>query len=687
MNKACFAMALHIHQPIGNFDSVLERAYRNCYLPFFNILFEYPSIKITLHISGCLLDYVKARHPEFLDKLRHMGKRRQVEFLGGAYYEPILIAIPPHDLSGQIRMMSDYIKSNFNQEPKGMWIPERVWAPRLSNLISKAGVKYCILDDVHLLNAGIPKENTYGFFLTGRKGNEVAVFPSDKKLRYIIPFSKPYEVIEYFTEVAKAQKYPLLVYGDDGEKFGEWPGTHKWVFEEGWLKNFFDELVKNESWLKLVHFSDYLNSHPALGRIEIPEASYEEMMEWAGGSWLNFLSKYAEANQLHKKMVYVSSKISRIDKKTKQKQIAEKAKRELYKGQCNCAYWHGVFGGLYLYHLRCAVYSHLIKAEKIADSVLEKNREEWLNVKELDFNMDGKKKYILENKTFSIYIDPSEGGIIKELDYKPLSFNLVNTLSRRKEAYHQKILDSMQQWPETKVATIHDDFRTAGPEFKNSLVYDRFGRYFLRGYFVGDKLDIDELTTCSFKEIGDFSTGKYSVERQDNSILLQRESVVFGSELRLCKRLSIMSKDELEVNCSIDKKGSSRPNVLFGLEFNITMPDLNAGRYHCYFGKKAGGDLNAKGHAQAVSSFGISDSFKELNIGFSASNKAAAVRYFPIKTVSQSERAYELNYQGFCLFPVWNLDFDKKRILDLKINITIGAKTCLRKKTAKTYMN
>ena len=36
----------------------------------------------------------------------------------------------------------------------------------------------------------------------------------------------------------------------------------------------------------------------------------------------------------------------------------------LYRSQCNDAYWHGVFGGLYLNHLREAAYSNLLRAER-----------------------------------------------------------------------------------------------------------------------------------------------------------------------------------------------------------------------------------------------------------------------------------------------------------------------------------
>ena len=36
--------------------------------------------------------------------------------------------------------------------------------------------------------------------------------------------------------------------------------------------------------------------------------------------------------------------------------LVEQARTALYRGQCNCAYWHGAFGGVYLPHLRNAIY-------------------------------------------------------------------------------------------------------------------------------------------------------------------------------------------------------------------------------------------------------------------------------------------------------------------------------------------
>ena len=45
--------------------------------------------------------------------------RGQVEMIGGGYYEPILISIPPEDRREQIERLGDYIEKHFGQRPSG----------------------------------------------------------------------------------------------------------------------------------------------------------------------------------------------------------------------------------------------------------------------------------------------------------------------------------------------------------------------------------------------------------------------------------------------------------------------------------------------------------------------------------------------------------------------------------------
>jgi len=165
----------------------------------------------------------------------------------------------------------------------------------------------------------------------------------------------------------------LAIFGDDGEKFGGWPGTKKWVYDEGWLTGFFEMLEKlQQDVLEFSAFSEVLDASPPAGLCYLPTSSYLEMEEWSlppekaldlkalkeqlgeeadlfapfirGGHWKNFLRRYPEANLAHKKMLALSRMV-------RERGIGGEAQMELYAAQCNDAYWHGVFGGLYLPHL------------------------------------------------------------------------------------------------------------------------------------------------------------------------------------------------------------------------------------------------------------------------------------------------------------------------------------------------
>ncbi|GAH46188.1 unnamed protein product, partial [marine sediment metagenome] len=159
--------------------------------------------------------------------------------------------------------------------------------------------------------------------------------------------------------------------------------------------------------------------------------------------------KYPESNNMHKKMLYVRNKLIyteesllKVEKNSVVSLILKKineAWNEIYKAQCNDCYWHGLFGGVYLQFLRFSVYTHLINAEKIIDTInalINPNLTSYIYITPVDFIKDSKTEYIIESDIYNLYINPYDGGTIFELDYKPKSYNLLNTLTRWPEAYH-----------------------------------------------------------------------------------------------------------------------------------------------------------------------------------------------------------------------------------------------------------
>ena len=137
-------------------------------------------------------------------------------------------------------MLSDYWERRVGERPTGFWLTERVWEPSLAATLAGSGLRYTFLDDSQLRAAGAGLERDgvageptrlSGYFLTERAGAPLALFPIDRRLRYLIPFAAtPGEVVE---ELVRLPPGTALTYGDDGEKFGVWPHTHEWVIERG----------------------------------------------------------------------------------------------------------------------------------------------------------------------------------------------------------------------------------------------------------------------------------------------------------------------------------------------------------------------------------------------------------------------------------------------------------------------
>jgi 4-alpha-glucanotransferase len=691
--KATLAMAIHFHQPVGNFDSVIERASDKCYIPFLRALGSYPSINMTLHFTGCLLEWAERKRPEILDLVRDMALSGQVEIMTGGFYEPILVSIPENDRLRQISMLSDYVRDKFSCESEGAWVAERVWEPGLAGTFSDAGVKYVVLDDTHFLYAGLSPDSIRGHYLTEDNGKTVSIFPSDKVLRYHIPYKMPSECMSYIRYVAGKSPDPVLVYGDDGEKFGEWPGTHKWVFEEKWLDNFFKELVRNSDWLSTKKLSSCYHSNKSSGRIYLPTSSYEEMLEWSlpadtqqymqnviaeirgmgkeeyykpfirGGFWRNFFTKYPESNHMNKKMLYVSKKLGAL--RDGSEHIAaggefKEAERELFRGQCNCAYWHGVFGGLYLYHLRNAIYEHLIKAESLIDSVRYGKRN-YCELHEEDIDAEGDTDIIMENRRVSLIISPSNGGTIKEIDSKTICQNYVNSLSRKKEAYHKTILEKINDKAVSggAVKTIHDGIQTADDSLKDNMSYDRYARHCGIDHFLAPDTLLASFAACTYNEQAGFSKSAFSYRHTKDpkgiTLFMTKKGEISGRSIFLEKNITLFKKESrFRMDYILHNKSDQPIETLFASEFNFTMRFADSPEYKLFAGKNKFYSLSGQVDERGIDQVTIRDDGRgeAISILFET---ACDLWSFPVKTVSQSEKAYELNYQCSAVVPRWNI--------------------------------
>ena len=241
---------VHDHQPVGNFDDVIERAYQESYRPFLDLVERHAGIRIAMHTSGPLAEWLDRHHPDYLDRLAALAAAGRLEIVGGAFYEPVLAMLPARDRIGQITRYAAWLERRLGANVSGMWVAERVWDPGMARDIAQAGISWTILDDAHFKAAGLADDQLDRHWLTEGDGATLAVFPVSERLRYVIPFAAPEAAIDHLRFMATRRPGALAVFGDDGEKFGAWPDTHRSCYEEGWLTRFFGLLEANADWIR-----------------------------------------------------------------------------------------------------------------------------------------------------------------------------------------------------------------------------------------------------------------------------------------------------------------------------------------------------------------------------------------------------------------------------------------------------
>ncbi|HXX77401.1 MAG TPA: alpha-amylase/4-alpha-glucanotransferase domain-containing protein [Ktedonobacteraceae bacterium] len=705
-------LVIHNHQPVGNFPWVFQQVYEESYLPMIQALEEHPRVRLSLHYTGSLLDWFYEAQPAFIERIAFLAQRNQVELVSGGYYEPILPAIPDHDKIAQIRRLNDRLFRDFGVNASGMWIAERVWEPGLPHLIREAGLEWTVLDDIHFKNVGLEDKDLFGYYATEDQSSILKVYATSKKMRYTIPWRPVSETIEALHSLATLDGKRIVVVGDDGEKFGSWPGTsdHCWgsTEQQGWVDEFFTALEKHSDWIHMIPLGEHARNYPALGRIYIPTSSYIEMTEWAlpphksylfgkllhdleeahrddilqfmrGGFWRYFLVRYPEVNNQHKKMLRVHDAVYAAGA------TEEAGVVQLWKAQANDTYWHGLFGGVYMNHVRSAIYHHLIKAEIAADRIRFGN-EQWQHHQFTDFDRDSQDELIIESDQQNIYLDPQRGGTLFEWDLRRSMHNMLSVMSRHEEGYHRTLRDFEQERRKLEALAAqlgtdssanggsaqpvspHTSVRTKEPDLDRYLVVDRYRRNSLIDHFLPPATTLSDFALLDFEEMGNFIELPYETSiRQDRSGIsvtlsrtghVRRPGALGPLEVFLSKTLFVPLGDEkLVVGYTIENRAQTLLQTRFACEWNINL--LGGGGNDQAYYRVEGQELDnehfdSTGEVSEVNNFTIGNSWIQQVLTFTLS-EAATLWRFPIDTVTGSEAGFERTHQGSCLTLLWPL--------------------------------
>lgn len=648
-------LGVHAHQPVGNFAEVVDDAHARCYRPFLQTLYRYPDFRFAAHFSGWLLDELCMRFPDDMALLAEMVARGQVELFGGGDCEPVLAAIPARDRRGQLDALAAKLEARFGAAPRGAWLTERVWESSVAPSLVDSGVRYVTVDDYHFLCTGREEGELDGYYTTEEDGRTLDLFPISEALRYRLPFAPAPDAVAYLEGCADAG-HAGAIYFDDIEKFGIWPETHDWVYTRGWLAAFIEGVLASPK-IAPATYADFHRAQPTRGIVYLPTTSYSEMNEWTlpapaartyaalladakrspqwprerpfirGGIWRNFLTRYPEANWQHKRMLALSARLE-----------ADAAAREdrhlralLYRAQANDAYWHGLFGGLYLPHLRRAVWGHLLELETALDA------RHWQRAAPGDLDHDGRVEHLLANRELQAVLRDDGRGAIIELSSYALCHNFGDVLRRHAEHYH-RAPDAAAGAAHTApndggIASAHDRIAWKHAITAADLEPDADGRAIASDCLIA--ADGARLPLMDYRVLATSATSATLEARPAPDCVVRKTYELDDATLAIVWSIEAPTLPALEV------------------ELNLALPSCDGygGRYRLADGSFPGG-FGQLLTLDDCALLDCEDATLEGRLTLDAA-PPAALHAAPHETVSQSEAGLEKIMQGACLRLRW----------------------------------
>ncbi len=649
MKSINLIFGIHNHKPIGCSDDTFEDAYQKAYKPFLSILNEYPEIPVTLHYSGIILEWLEKNHPEYFVLLREMLKNKQLELLGGGYFDPILSMIPASDKLGQIELLTTYIRANFGNRPRGIWLTEQEWEPALAQVFNNCGMEYLFLDNTVFKTAGLAKDGLYYSYVTEEQGKMISVFPISQELNSVLIRHKPKEALRFIKDKADKSGERIICYFEDGENWLHDNNKYSREYKQQWLKTFLSLLKENNECIKPVHPKTFLSNQSIYRKIYLPYYSSSRVRKWFSpvpkkifcpinkmlrppytivNGFKQFFSRYPESNLMYSKMLYIHILVNQLrgDKYRK-----KASKEELWKAQCNFAYWPGKYLGIYSHPLRKEVYKNLITAEKgtrTAGIFLT-------SIISTDFDMDGENEYLYQGSVINVYVHNKSGAVF-ELDYIPAYWNYLDTVARSREMYHRA-----------------ED---------NGYTGDWYMRKAFLDHFFADKTTIDDFDTMRYKELGNFINQKYSLQeldREKNIIVFQRDGVVKSnkSTQTVCMiKKYWMKKNSIQVSYTIKNTSPFILRSQFGIELNLSFASHEKKELSitALRGKASKKTNNKKAEINNINQIALEDRVNNVSISFDA-DKNYTLWSLPVETLFREKEKITKIYQSSCFVPQWTL--------------------------------
>jgi hypothetical protein len=733
MSQLRFVPALHLHVPVGLTEKDRRQAYERWIAPIIGALRDRPHLRFSLHVSGYLMRWLGMRAPKAVSVLEDLVQKRRVELLAGGWADPFLSGLPEHDALSQVQLQARLAEARVGKRPSGAYLAEGVWDPVLPELLHDAGLDYAFVAGETLLAAGVRPSQLHGWYQTERNGAVLKVLPTDPQLDGTIGPHR-HEAAISVLERRRAM----------GMSFVHWVGSAERIAQSmprdafrPWLKGFLDALDRNSHWLRTAHPSELLQKQPCQGRVYLPSwipahlaqavtgVSESELTRSSdgrrrpftrAGTWQALLMRYEEANRIHKRMMQTSGEVQRLRLRLEQHgtdevraKALEHAALALYRAQGNAALWPSARGGLYEAALRNGCYANLCEAESLVARTLGEAAR--LRSFRADLDCDGFEELLVRTPHFGAVLTPTQGGSMVELGSWTLPGNVLDSMTRRDEPWHQplheysKLPSLVVEEDETDDPTNtyevdlseeeedeDDDATDLGTSYHmedlaGRLCLDRATRASFVDRFLGPQTTLNNLVNGGFPEQGDFHDGVYTLVRAEAEgprrygVWMTREGRIDQSgEERLVqvrKRYTFLrDRPAVQVEYDIVNRTQKPVDSVFAVEVNLgASSSVGRGPRLVVDGCEEIPVLTAK-CLEDVEQVHLADPSRKLRIVLRSLDEPGRLWTYPVTVVRNRRNQLEEAYQGVCLMLSWPVQLwgEEKRKVALELAVEMDSR-------------
>ncbi len=411
----------------------VEEQYVSVFKKTMSFLYSCEHIPCSFYFPGPLLEWMERSHEEFFMVLSEMQDRKQIEIIGGGYYDPLFPLIPPSDRVGQIELMTTALRKITGKRPRGCWITGSAWDPSFVSSCSTCGMEYVLLDKSLLQDGYNRSRIPYEPVIVEDMGKTVCVLPLDTEI-FRVRDRSPRDVFSMLKDTCSSIDTSACVCA-----FLDLSGWKDLIAEKEWFDEFFSLVTENPDVAELTTPGKYIRSLQQIRRGVVSSGAAPCVGEWSISPYVRaqnvsgdlFFSRssvkqfpllYPEVLNIYSRMMYTHLLVNQIrgDKIRK-----NTAREELWQAQACDGYWFTGSDGMCNPEVRQNAYSHFIQADRLSRGGLPSTG----SVVSFDFDMDGIKEYLFQFTQMNMYVH-LRGGHVFELDIFSNCRNYADTMGR-----------------------------------------------------------------------------------------------------------------------------------------------------------------------------------------------------------------------------------------------------------------